>query len=69
MPNSFDDRVADMLRRRRDSRMPAVPKSTVLDFMRNQRKGVAPIRFEPKRIKAPKVKKRSNRYPFLEVEV
>jgi len=69
MPNSFDDRVADMLKKRRDGRQPAAPKSTILDFMRNQRKGVAPIRFEPKKIKAPKVKKRSSKYPFLEVEV
>ena len=66
MPNSFDDRVADMLRRRHDGVRPAMPKVTLFDVMR---KGKAPIRFEPKKIKAPKVKKRSSRYPFLEVEL
>ena len=28
-----------------------------------------PIQFKPKEIKAPKVRRRSKRYPFLEIEV
>ena len=64
---SFNDRVLDMIQKRRKGRQPAVPQTTIFDFLRNQQKGKAPIRFEPKAIKAPRIKKRSKRYPFLEI--
>ena len=31
--------------------------------------GPPPIQFKPKEIKAPKVRRRSKRYPFLEIEI
>ena len=55
----------------------ATATPTLLDYLSRRtargaspfERGLPPIQFKPKEIKAAKVRRRSKRYPFLEIEV